>query len=113
MKRLSSVSTEPIALIASRGRHRLGQFVGRVSNDHLVSSVPRKTPIERLLLPQPQDIPIPGILGIAFGVVIGLMIFRTGKESSLKRLMVFFTILLLFIAGELSSNGKYSTQALL
>ena len=53
------------------------------------------------LHPQAKDIPIPGLLGIVVGLLVGWFIFRIGKEASLKKLLVASTVVLLFIAGEM------------
>eukprot|EP00904_Undaria_pinnatifida_P006939 jgi/Undpi1/3375/HiC_scaffold_15.g06748.m1 len=45
-----------------------------------------------------KAIPIPGLLGIIVGLLVGWFIFRLGKEASLKKLLLASTVVLLFIA---------------
>eukprot|EP00904_Undaria_pinnatifida_P006938 jgi/Undpi1/3374/HiC_scaffold_15.g06747.m1 len=47
-----------------------------------------------------KAIPIPGLIGVIVGLLVGWFIFRLGKEASLKKLLLASTIILLFIAGE-------------
>ena len=62
------------------------------------------------LHPQAKAIPIPGILGIVVGLLVGWFIFRVGKEASLKKLLLASTIVLLFIAGDIMIRSQYSRQ---
>ncbi|CAM9806919.1 unnamed protein product [Choristocarpus tenellus] len=57
-----------------------------------------------------KSIPIPGILGIVVGLLIGWFIFRLGKEASLRKLLICTTVLLLFIAAGLFSHGWHELQ---
>lgn len=59
--------------------------------------------------PQAKAIPIPGILGIVVGLLVGWFIFRVGKEASLKKLLLASTVVLLFIAGEIIILPQYYT----
>jgi high-affinity Fe2+/Pb2+ permease len=57
-----------------------------------------------------RSIPIPGILGLVIGVLVGFALFRAGSQLNIHRFMVASTAVLLVIAAGLLSRSSHEFQ---
>lgn len=59
---------------------------------------------------EPKSLPIPGIVGVIIGLIVGVFLFRGAKPANLAIFFYISTFMLFLIAGGLFSRGMHEFQ---